>query len=112
VYWADPLAFALCDADDGLCGYLHGLGPSGVALLDENLWNPAREAMARFQRVVAAGDLAGHRVCTWVSFVTVIPILALLLSASAILVADVLAGLDVLPSLVMLVCQAVVFYET
>ena len=112
VYWADPLAFALCDADDGLCGYLHGLGPSGVALLDENLWNPAREAMARFQRVVAAGDLAGHRVCTWVSFVTVIPILALLLSASAILVAVVLAGLDVLPSLVMLVCQAVVFYET
>lgn len=43
---------------------------------------------------------------------TVIPILALLLSASAILVAVVLAGLDVLPSLVMLVCQAVVFYET
>jgi hypothetical protein len=114
VYWVDPLAYAVCDADDGLCGLLLGLGPTGVALLDDNLWGPAREAMARFRPVLLAQgqDLAGHRVCAWVSFVSVIPVLALLLSATAVLVGLVLAARDLLPTLVMLVCQAVVFYET
>ena len=112
VNWVDPLAFAVCDADESLCRYLFSLGPTGLALLDENLWTPAREAMARFQKVIQGGDLAGHRVCTGVSFVTVIPILALLLSATAIFTAVVLAALDTLPTLVTLVCQAVVFYET
>lgn len=114
VYWVDPLAYAVCDADDGLCGLLLGLGPTGVALLDDNLWGPARQAMARFRPVLLAqgGDLAGHRVCAWVSFVSVIPVLALLLSATAVLVGLVLAALDLLPTLVLLACQAVVFYET
>lgn len=112
VNWVDPLAFAVCDADESLCRYLFSLGPTGLALLDENLWTPAREAMARFQKVIQGGDLAGHRVCTGVSFVTVIPILALVLSTTAIFTAVVLAALDTLPTLVTLVCQAVVFYET
>jgi hypothetical protein len=70
--WADPLAFAVCDTDPRTCRYLQALPDSGIALLDEQLWTPARQAMTRFGDVVELGlvDLAGHRLCTWVSFIT------------------------------------------
>jgi hypothetical protein len=112
VNWIDPLAYAVCDTDEALCGYLHGLGPSGIPPLDDLVWNPAREAMQRFRLVIASGDLPGHRVCAWVSFVTVIPILFILLSL--LLVASTLVGIamDILPSIVAFMCHTFVFFES
>ncbi len=56
--------------------------------------------------------MGGHRVCTWVNFVSVVPVVALLLSGLVILAALLVAIMDILPFLVQLACQAVVFYET
>jgi hypothetical protein len=112
VYWVDPLAFLLCDADNATCTYLRSLGPSGIGPLDDLLWDPAREAMARFQPVLESGDVAAHRLCTWVSFVTVVPILAALVTAVLALFAALGAALELLPALLGLVCQAAVFYES
>jgi hypothetical protein len=111
VNWVDPLAYAVCDTDDWLCTALQDLGPTGLDPLDALLWNPAREAMARFQTVIRGGSSAGHRLCTWVSFVTVVPLVALLLASATIVTAVGLAAVDLLPSLVSLMCQAFVFYE-
>ena len=112
VNWVDPLAFAICDTDEALCGYLQGLGPSGLPPLDELVWTPARDAMRRFRTVIARGDLAGHRICAWVSFVTVIPILFALLCI--LLAASTIVGIamDILPSLVAFLCHTFVFYES
>jgi hypothetical protein len=110
--WADPVAFAICDTDDGLCTALQDLGPSGIGPLDELLWGPAREAMARFQPVVRAGDVAGHRLCTWVTFVTAVPVIALLVTAALVLTAAVTVVLELVPVMLALLCQAGAFYET
>jgi hypothetical protein len=80
--------------------------------VDDLLWDPARESMRAFQQVIRSGDVAGHRLCTWVSFVTVVPLLALLASATVLAAALVVTILDLLPTLVTLVCQALVFYES
>jgi hypothetical protein len=111
VNYVDPLAYAICDADDWVCTALQDLGPTGIGPLDALLWDPAREAMARFQPVIRGGSAAGHRLCTWVSFVTVVPIVVLLLASATIVTAVGLAAIDLLPSLVALLCQAFVFYE-
>jgi cytochrome c-type biogenesis protein CcmF len=87
------------------------LALTGIGPLDALLWDPAREAMARFQPVIRGGSAAGHRLCTWVSFVTVVPIVVLLLASATIVTAVGLAAIDLLPSLVALLCQAFVFYE-
>ena len=112
--WLDPLAFAVCDTDDALCTYLQSWDSTGVPFLDELVWTPLTQGMAAFQaRTRAKGlNLDGFRVCTWVSFVSVTPLLALL--GSLLLIAGVLviAAMDLLPALVALVCQAFVFYES
>ena len=111
--WADPLAFAVCDTDDGLCSYLRDLGPTGIQPLDDLILRPAQLAMARFQLVVQRNeDLAAYRLCTWVSFITVVPILALLGSFLLVLGVLIVAAMDLLPPLVAFVCQTYVFYES
>jgi hypothetical protein len=112
INWVDPLAFAICDTDDATCTYFYSLGKTGIAPVDDLLWDPARESMRAFQQVIRSGDVAGHRLCTWVSFVTVVPLLALLASATVLAAALVVTILDLLPTLVTLVCQALVFYES
>jgi hypothetical protein len=111
--WADPLAFAVCDTDLPTCRYLRNLTGTGVGALDENLVTPLQQAMARFEPLIASGaNLDGHRLCTWVSFITAVPVLALL--GSVFLVGGVLvvACMDLLPPLIGFVCQSAVFYES
>jgi hypothetical protein len=112
VAWADPLAFAVCDTDLHVCGYLQTLPGTGIAILDDQLWTPAREAMDRFSNIIQRGDdLAGHRLCTWVSFITSVPVIALIGSFALVGGALVAAVMDMLPPMISLVCQAAVFYE-
>jgi ABC-type proline/glycine betaine transport system permease subunit len=62
--------------------------------------------------VITSGrNLAGHRLCTWVSFITAVPVLALLGSAVLLISAVFIAVVDMLPPLIALVCQTYVFYE-
>ena len=85
-----------------------------MPFLDDLILIPLTQGMARFQGRIAFKtlNLDGLRVCTWVSFVSVTPLLALF--GSFLLVAGVLvvAAMDLLPALVALVCQAFVFYES
>jgi hypothetical protein len=69
--------------------------------------------MARFEPLIASGaDLDGHRLCTWVSFITAVPVLALVGSVFLIGGVLVVAGMDLLPPLIGFVCQSAVFYES
>jgi hypothetical protein len=111
--WADPLAFAICDTDAGLCSYLRDMAPTGIQPLDSLILKPVQLAMGRFQLVLRGGeDLAAYRLCTWVSFVTVVPVLALLGSFLLVLGVLIVAAMDLLPPLVAFFCQTSVFYES
>jgi hypothetical protein len=111
--WADPLAFALCDTDPGACRFLLGHLPAetGFGALDAVAWGPLRRAIERSERVIALGTpLAGHRLCTWVSFVTATPALAALAAAAVLAGAAAVALLDLVPSTVAFMGQLYVFY--
>ena len=112
--WIDPLAFAVCDTDPRTCSYLHSLGDTGLDVIDNMGWADARAAMLRFARVVSedGSRLAAHRLCTWVSFVTVTPVLALVVLVAVLANAVVGAALDLFPSLVAFVCQAYIFHRS
>jgi hypothetical protein len=113
--WADPLAFAVCDTDPGTCRWMLERLPAetGIGVLDAVAWSPLREALERFERVVVTpgpAGLAGHRLCTWVSFVTATPALAALGAGAVLASAACMAALDVLPASVAFVGQLYVFY--
>ena len=112
--WVDPLAFAVCDTDPRTCSYLDSLGDTGVELVDALAWSPLRSAMHHFARVVNTGGsaLAGHRLCTWVSFVITTPVLLLLVLAVVLANALVASVLELIPSVVTFVCQMYIFYRS
>ena len=110
--WEDPLAFAICDTDPKTCSYFIALGPSGLVFLDTWLWDPLRTAMARAYQRVLYEDPTPHRVCTWVSFIWVVPLLALVVGVLVVAGAVLAFVFDLLPSLVTFLCQLYVFYES
>ena len=118
--WEDPLAFAVCDTDPKTCAYLLSALPakSGVDWFDIIVWNPLRDALTRFYSVVirtdaaAVADLAGYRVCTWVSFVTATPILAAAGLAAVLASALCMALLDLVPSAIAFSGQMYMFYTS
>lgn len=113
--WEDPLAFAVCDTDPATCRYvLRAVWPAGTGLgiVDTLGWLPLRAAMGRALSAVddgTASNLAGHRLCTWVSFVTVTPVLALVGGVAVVAWAGWVAALDLVPSVVAFVGQVWVF---
>lgn len=109
-HWIDPLAFAVCDTDPQTCRYLASLGDSGVEMIDSLVWSPLRIAANQFNAVIATEELAGHRLCTWVSFVTTTPALAAVVLGFVLLSALVAALLDLVPLIVAFVCQMYIFY--
>jgi hypothetical protein len=113
ISWIDPLAFAVCDTDPRTCHYLNSLGDTGVDIIDSIAWTPARTAMQRFVKVVdSESGLAGYRLCTWVSFVTATPVLALLLLAVVLTNAVLASLLDLIPSIIAFYGQLYIFYKS
>jgi hypothetical protein len=110
--WVDPLAFAICDTDPRTCGYMKGLSLFNEPFTDTLLWKPFVDSLEKFHRVVLTEDLAGHRLCTWVSFITVIPLMAAAIGVLVLAAALTTATLDLLPALVTFLSQLYVFYET
>jgi hypothetical protein len=110
--WEDPLAFALCDTDPGTCQFLLERLPveTGFPALDAVAWTRLRRAIERSEHVVRHAPLAGHRLCTWVSFVTATPVLAALGGAAVLAGAACMALLDLVPSVVAFTGQLYVFY--
>jgi hypothetical protein len=69
-------------------------------------------ALKRAETAVEQGsrsNLSGHRLCTWVSFVTATPALSLLMFTGVVATALVVAALDLVPPLVALLGQVLVF---
>lgn len=113
--WEDPLAFAICDTDPLTCRYLFSEFEddyTGIPLIDSMLWNPLRHALQRFEWVVSrqGHGLAGHRLCTWVSFVTATPVIGLAGICIVVSSAVLMAALDLVPSTVAFFGQMYVFY--
>ena len=114
--WEDPLGFAICDTDPQVCRYLHSSLPAetGFGLLDVSVWGPLQAALKRFDGVVTRGSvsgLAGHRLCTWVSFVTATPVLGLVGVGFVLASAACMAALDLIPSVIGFMGQLYVFYS-
>lgn len=113
--WEDPLAFAVCDTDNTTCRFIHTKTPreTGWGLLDALVWTPLHDALARSDTVVntaTSEHLAGYRLCTWVSFITTVPVLAVAGAAAVLASAVCIATLDVIPSTVTFAAQLYVFY--
>ena len=113
--WEDPLAFAICDTDPRTCKYILEevwTTGTGLGMVDTLAWMPMRAAFQRATRAVEDGtvsNLAGHRLCTWVSFVTTTPLIALAGAVSVTAWALWVAVLDLVPSLVAFFGQLWVF---
>ena len=110
--WVDPLAFAICDTDPRTCAYMRTLSWFGEPFTDTLLWKPFQESLGKFHTIVQSGDLSGHRLCTWVSFITVVPVLAAVIGLLVLAAALATALLDLFPALVTFISQLHVFYET
>jgi hypothetical protein len=111
----DPLAFALCDTDDSLCTFFRDVPASGFQLLDDAVLTPLREGATKFRLITQATGpvgIDGYRLCTWVSFVTVVPYMAAIGALTLVAGVLIVAAMDMLPPLVALVCQTYVFYES
>ena len=113
--WEDPLAFAVCDTDAVTCRYVHTSLPrtTGWGLLDTLLWTPLHDALGRSDTLVTTTEpshLAGYRLCTWVSFITTVPILALAGAALVLASAVCFAALDLIPPALAFTAQLYVFY--
>lgn len=79
---------------------------------DTLLWKPFLDGLDKFYTIVLSKDLAGHRLCTWVSFITVIPVLSAIIGFVVVLTALVTALVDLLPALVAFFSQLYIFYES
>lgn len=110
--WVDPLAFAICDTDPRTCRYMKDLSLFNEPFTDTLVWKPFVESLEKFHTIVESQDLSGHRLCTWVSFITVVPILAVVVAVLVLAAALTTALLDLFPVLVTFLSQLYVFYET
>jgi hypothetical protein len=110
--WVDPLAFAVCDTDPRTCGFLRETMAAAGEGWDFLGWTAMVDALGRFEKVVLSGRaLAAHRLCTWVSFVTATPALAVAGGATVLASAALMAVLDLVPSLVAFAGQAYIFFS-
>jgi hypothetical protein len=107
--WLDPLAFAVCDTDVRTCKYMKNLPLFNEPFTDTLLWKPFLDGLDKFYTIVLSKDLAGHRLCTWVSFITVIPVLSAIIGFVVVLTALVTALVDLLPALVAFFSQLYIF---
>jgi len=116
--WVDPLAFAICDTDPRTCAYLQGLLPLNEPFTDTLFWIPLMEGLAKFHTIVLSsggdggGGLAGHRLCTWVQFITVLPVLAVGVGVVVVSTALATAAINLLPAFMTFFAQLYVFYES
>ena len=112
--WADPLAFAICDTDTRTCEYLQELGPTGEGYFDTLVWDRLRTALANAQRALKQHELdpSAWRVCTWVTFIWVVPALALVVGITVVASAALAFVFDLVPSLATFMAQALVFFES
>jgi hypothetical protein len=116
--WADTLAFSLCDIDAGWCEALGhaGEGMSEYQSTAAPLFAPVQSALLEKRRlfygnVTSPSLLAAYRVCAWVTWVSVLPFLLLLVSLTLATGAILMAVLQIGPSFFSLLAQTWAFHR-
>ena len=80
--WADPLAFALCDMDEGLCESVADAPSGGIAAVQQ-LQAAINQKLAVLRNATSTAVYA-QRICAWTTWVLTLPVaLALLALAVA-----------------------------
>ena len=110
--WVDTLAFAICDTDNTTCSFLQRIETTGWGFLDMLAWTPLRDAMMHFQATTTETKTAARRICAWVTFIWIVPVIALLATLFVITSALLAAVFELIPSLITLVGQIWAFYES
>jgi hypothetical protein len=110
--WPDTLAFVLCDTDRSTCEAARGFR-AGIPTLDR-LWAPLQTAISRLGPVLDADGYEphAHRVCAWVSFVWVVPLLAAGVLAAVLAYAATSALVALVPTGAAFLGQLVLFYQS
>jgi len=110
--WADTLAFALCDVDRPTCAAVRALR-TGWGVVDR-AWGPLQAAIARLEPVLDADayEPHAHRVCAWVSFIWLVPLLGAAVLAAVLAYALCGAALALLPPSAQFAGQLLLFYQT
>jgi hypothetical protein len=99
--WEQPLAFSMCDTSLPLCEMTRGLSYIGTEV-------------DRFSRVIRnkTEDLTPYRICTWVTFVSVIPVILLVISVFLTFSAIALGMVSMIQPLGVCLGNVYVYYWT
>jgi hypothetical protein len=110
--WRDTLAFVLCDTDRPVCEAAMDLRTGWRAL--DQLWAPLQDSIARLGPVLDADgyDPHAHRVCAWVSFIWLLPLLGAAVLAALLAYAACGAALALLTPASAVVGQMLLFYQS
>jgi len=108
ITWFDPLAFAICDIDMVTCRYISSIKPSW-SILDSPI-----QSFDKYQQLLSISTLdpSAHRVCAWVTFIMVIPLIAGVISAVLIVIALSISVLNLIPLAAVFTTQLYVFFWT
>ena len=117
--WADTLAFSLCDTDARWCEALGHAGENTSEYLNTvgPLFAPLQSALLEKSQWFLAGNgtapsrLAAYRVCAWVTWVSVLPFLLLLVSLVFAAGSIVLGVVQLGPSFFSLLAQTWAFHR-
>lgn len=117
--WADTLAFSLCDTDALWCEALGHAGENTTEYLNSvgPLFAPLQSALLEKSRWFLAGNgtapsrLAAYRVCAWVTWVSVLPFLLLLVSLTFAAGSILLGVVQLGPSFFSLLAQTWAFHR-
>ena len=110
--WHDPLAFALCDTDPGLCSPWAPKA-TGVPFLDSQL-DPLSDSLRRFRDAMRDPGFkpAGYRLCTWVNWIATVPPLAVAVCLASLAGAVAVTLMELVPHLVEVISHMMVFFTT
>jgi hypothetical protein len=110
--WRDTLAFVLCDTDRPVCEAAMDLRTGWRAL--DQLWAPLQDSIAHLGPVLDADgyDPHAHRVCAWVSFIWLLPLLGAAVLAALLAYAACGAALALLTPASAVVGQMLLFYQS
>ena len=108
VTWFDPLAFALCDVDMISCGYISTIQTSW------SIFVPIIQSFEKYRKLLtnATLDPAAYRICTWVTFIMVIPMLTFMVSVILVVIALAISVLNLIPMMATFVAQLYIFFWT
>ena len=105
--WIDPLSFAVCDVDLISCQW--------ISSLEFPIWmnDTVAPFQDRLQFFAGANETTrpAYRLCTWITWIEVIPFMAFVIGAGALVSSIILGIVEMLPVFLGLVAQVLAFHR-